>query len=244
VAASQKDAAAAQATVDELVKQADDLNKSRATSDAERTKIAAEVGQLQTAQPLVSEALRHLTEAIGKVPTDAELAAVHKQLTEQLNTAEARSKTHQARFAELTTAIDATDAKLHEVNMRLEAGRKELTAVTDRVGGLQTQAANAAKVVETARQAAQPVEAEIAQLQREVARWQDEIAFRDQIAAIQTKVDAATKLAAERQAELDKANERLSAAKATADAAAATLSEANNSVEQLQLEIRTARGIK
>jgi hypothetical protein len=244
VAASQKDAAAAQATVDELVVQVDELNKSRAANDAERTKIAAEVGQLQTAQPLVSEALRHLTEALGKVPTDAELAAVHKQLTEQLNTAEARSKAHQARFAELTAAIDATDAKLHEVNMRVEAGRKELTAAAERVAGLQTQATDAAKAVEAARQAAQPAETEIAQLQREVARWQDEIAFRDQIAAIQTKVDAANKLAAERQAELDKANEQLSAAKATADAAAAKLNEANNSVEQLQLEIRTARGIK
>jgi hypothetical protein len=84
----------------------------------------------------------------------------------------------------------------------------------------------------------------VAKLQADIARWQDEIVFRDKLAALQTQLDAAAKTAAERETELQKADEQLAAAKSSADAAAAKLNEANSGLEKVQAEIRQARGLQ
>ena len=82
----------------------------------------------------------------------------------------------------------------------------------------------------------------MAKLQADVTRWQDEIAFRDKLVALQSQLDSASKAASEREAELQKAQEQLAAAKSSVDAASAKSNEANGGVEQIQAAIRQARG--
>jgi hypothetical protein len=244
VAAAEKEAAAKQAAFDQLSSQVNELTQARAGNDAERTKLAGELANVAAAQLAVAEALRHLTEALGKLPQDADLAAVHRQLTQQLAAGESRSKELQTKLGELSAAIDAADVKLNEANAALETSRKELAVATERVAGLKSKSDAATKAVEAARQAAKPIEAEVTRLQQAVARWRDEIMFRDRLAEFHAKLDAANELAAQRQAEVQLANEQLTAAKSAADAAAAKLDEATRGIEQLQAEIRKARGIE
>lgn len=242
--AAQTDVAGVQSKLDQLAAQANELTRSRATIEAERITLGTEIANRQAAQPAIAEALRHLTEALGKLPQDAELASLQQKLTEQLNGNDARAKEHQLKIAELSVEVQAAEAQINEINASIEATRKELEAATARAATVQGPLDNAQKAAAAARQEADAASAAAAQAQQAVARWQDEIAFRDRMAGLQARLAEANKLADERQAELDRANEQLAAAKSSADAVAAKRAEAAQGVEQLEAEIRQARGIK
>lgn len=242
--AAQTDMDNVQARVDQAVAKANEVTQTRAALETERTQVGNELGNLQAAQPAIAEALRHLTEALGKLPQDAGLTALHQKLTEQLNGGDARAKEHQLKLAELAAAVQTADVQLSEVNAGVEAARKELEAAVARVDAARGPLENALKAAADARLAAQVAESAVAQQQQAVARWQDEIAFRDRLADLQARLIAANKLTEERQAELDRANEQLAAAKASADAVAAKRAEAAQGVEQLEAEIRQVRGIE
>jgi hypothetical protein len=244
VSVAQQEVDVLRGKVDQLSAQTSELEKQRASQDAERTKIASELANLEAARPAVAEALRYLTEAIGRLPQDSELAGVHRQLTERLASAESRVKEGQVRHAELTAAIQLADTKAREANASLEAPRQELTAAVERLTKLQQTQETAAKSAEAARQATHAMEAERVRIEQSVARWGDEIAFRDRMVRIEANLDAANKLVAERQAEVEKANEQLAGAQSAADSAIANLNEAAKSIEQLQAERRKARGIE
>ena len=241
LAAAEQQRVGFQKQIDELTAQLDELSKTRAASDTERNNAATAIGQLQEAMPLVSEALRHLTEAAAKLPDDKKHADVHGQLTEHLQDMEKQSTELQAKITELTAAVGAADTKLAEYNTRLETVRKEAAAAAEQIVALQSQAAATNTTAEAARQAAQPAEIQVAEAQQQVTRWQREIAFRDQIAALQTKYQAARELAALREAKLAEANGQLSAAQATVAAATAELDKATKSIEQASAEIAAAR---
>jgi chromosome segregation ATPase len=241
---AQQETAALQAKVDALTAEASQLTQTRAATDAERTSAATTLAKVQSANSLVGESLRHMTEALAALPGDAELTALQTQLTERGKALETRSAELQTKITESTSTIEATDAKLNDANAALASSRKELEAAAQKLAGLQKQAGDLAAAAEAARPPAKAAEAEAARLQGEVARWQDEIVFRDKLAALQIQLDAAAKVAAERDAELQKAQEQLAAAKSSADAASAKLNEATSGVEQIQAEIRQARGIK
>jgi mono/diheme cytochrome c family protein len=244
LAAAQQETAGLQSKVDALTAESSQLAQSRAASDGERTNAATTLAQVQSASSLVGESLRHMTEALAVLPGDAELTALQTQLTERSKALETRSAELQTKITESTSTIEGTDAKLNDTNTALEASRKELEASTQKLPGLQKQAGDLAAAAEAVRQPAKAAEAEVAKLQADVTRWQDEIAFRDKLAALQTQLNSATKMESEREAELQKAQEQLAAAKSSADAASAKLNEANGGVEQIQAEIRQARGVK
>jgi hypothetical protein len=244
LAAAQQEAAGLQATVDALAAEANQLTQSRAASDAERTTAATTLAQVKAASSLVGESLRHMTEALGALPGDAELTALQSQLTERSKALETRAAELQTKITESTSTIEAADSKLNDTNAAVEASRKELEAATQKLAGLQKQAADLTTAVEAARQPAKAAEADVAKFQVEVTRWQDAIAFRDKIAALQIQLESAAKSASEREAELQKAQEQLAAAKSSVDAASAKLNEANGGVEKIQAEIRQARGIE
>src|SRR4029079_5431536 len=71
LADARKKLAALQSDDDKIAADVKQITAGRAASDAERTKIAASIQQNESARPSVAEALRHLTEAIGKLPNDA-----------------------------------------------------------------------------------------------------------------------------------------------------------------------------
>ncbi len=240
----QEEAATLQSEVNRLTSEISQIGESRAASDGERTKISTTIAQVQAAHPLVAEALRHLTEALGKRPDDAKLVEVQGQLTEQLKTMETQATELQAKLTELTAAVTAADARLKDTTSQLDAANKAVTAAAERVKSLETQSTQLTTVLESARKAAQPAEAELAQAQHDVARWQDEIAFRDQIAVLQNELEAARKLAAERQAEVDKAAEQLLAAQTIVNSATAKLDEASRGVDAASAKIQAARSPK
>ncbi len=233
-----------QAEVTRLQAEIAPIEKSRAESDAERTKIATTLAQVQDAHPLVAESLRHVTEALGKQPDDAELVEVQRQLTDKLKTMETQVTDFQAKTAELTTAVTAADEQLKKARPPLETANKAAAAAAERVKTIEAQSQQLAAALEAARKAAQPAEAELAQAKQNLARWQDEIAFRDQMAALQTELEAARKMAAERQAEVEKASEQLSAAQAVVDAAKAKLDEASRGIDAVTAKVQAARSPK
>jgi hypothetical protein len=243
-AAAKTESDALQAKAEQLTAQVNELTQSRAEKDAERTTVAGELTKTQAAHPAVAEALRHLTEALGKLPQDAELAAMQRQLTEQLGSLESRAKEQQAMIEELTAAIDVLDSTRKESNAALEATRAELATVAARITATQDPLTKATAAADTARKAADAAEADAAKHQQEVARWQGEIAFRDSLAELQSRLEDASKLAAGRQAEVDRANEQLAAAQAAAGGAVAKLKEATQGIEQVEAEIRKARGVE
>ena len=217
------------------------IGESRAAADAERTKVTTTITQNEAARPLVGEALRHVTEALGKVPDDAKLAEVQRQLTEQQKDMEAGSASLQAKLTELATVVANADAQLKDLNSQLEGAGKESAAAAEQVTTLQSQNEQGTKTLADAQTAAAPAEAELVTAQQAVARWTGELAFRDQMAALQKELDEAGKMAAARRAELDLASKQLTDAQSTASAAQKQVDEAAQGVDAVTAKIRAAQ---
>jgi chromosome segregation ATPase len=237
-------AALLQKNIEALAAQSKQISDSRAASDAERTNVSATLAQVQAAQPLVAEALRHLTEAVGKAPADTALAEAHRQLTEKLKAMEANATELQTKSEELVGAVAAADAKLKESAAQAEAARRQSAAVAERVAALEAQVQQLAAALEAARREADPAQAEIAQATREVERWQNEITFRDQMAALEKELVDARQLAAARQAELETANNQLADAKSAVDSATVQRDQAAHAVDAIHARIQAARAAK
>lgn len=241
LAAAQQVAAAAQAKAEKLAVDRKPIDEARAAADAERNKIAITITQNEAARPLVGEALRQVTEALGKVPTDAKLAEVQKQLTEQQKVMEAGAAAYQTKLGELANTIANADAQLKTLNAQSEAIGKESAAAAEQLKAAQAQHEQTAKALAAAQQAAAPVEAELSAAQQAVARWTDEIAFRDKIAALQKELDAAKKTSTDQQAALEAAGKQLAAAQASANAAKKQADDAAKGVDAVVAKIREAQ---
>ena len=76
--AAQQKLAALKTDSDKLAAEVKQISAARAASDAERTKAVTSIQQIEAAKPSVAEALRHLTEALGKLPNDAKLTATQR----------------------------------------------------------------------------------------------------------------------------------------------------------------------
>ena len=210
--AAQQKLAALKSDADKIAAEVKQINAARAASDAERTKAATSIQQIESAKPSVAEALRHLTEALGKLPNDAKLAAAQQALNEQLKVMETAS-------TGLQTKDDRVDRGHHRHGCKTQGSQRaprsgqqrSVAAAAEQVKSLEAQIQKLTAALDAAQKSGRPAEAELADANRAVARWQDEIAFRDQMAALQKDLDAARKVAADRQAELDKANQQLAA---------------------------------
>jgi chromosome segregation ATPase len=241
LAAAQQEAATLQKNIDALTLEVTQITESRATNDAERNKVAATLTQLQGAQPLVAEALRHLTEAVGKAPTDTTLTDAHRQLTEKLKTMETNVADLQTKTNEFAAAVTAADVRLKETAARLDAARQQSAAVAARVATLQTESEKLAAAFDAAQKAAEPAQSEVNLAQRQVERWRNEIAYRDLLASLEADLAAASILADERQAELDQANQQLAVAQSAAASANGRLNEATRNVDAINARIQSAR---
>ena len=244
LAAAQQNAAALQGDAEKLTAEGSKIGQARAAAEAERTKTATMISQNEAARPLVADALKQVTEAIAKLPGDAKLTEVQRQLTEQQKAMEGGSTGLQAKLAELATAVANADAQLKDINSKLEAAGKASSAAAELVKGLAARGDEQGKSLAAAQQAAGPAEAELASAQQAVARWQGEIAFRDQMASLQKELEAARKVVADRQAELDKASQQLKSATDVVTSATSKRDEASHSVEALNAKMSAARGVK
>jgi predicted nucleic acid-binding Zn-ribbon protein len=242
--AAQQKLAALKTDSEKLAAEVKQISAARAASDAERTKAVTSIQQIESAKPSVAEALRHLTEALGKLPNDAKLTATQRALADELKGMEANSSGLQTKVTELAAAITAADASLKETNARQEATNKDVAASAERVKSLEAEMQKLAATLLAAQKVAAPGEKELADAGHAVARWQDEIAFRDQMAALRKDLDAARKVAADRQAELDKANQQLAAVQTTVSAAKAKVDEASHGVDAVSEKIQQARAKK
>jgi hypothetical protein len=239
--AAQQRAVELQAEAEKLTAEGSKIGQSRAAAEAERAKTASLISQNEEARPLVAEALKQVTEAIAKVPNDAKLAEVQQRLTEQLKVMEGGSKDLQSKVVELTAAVANADAQLKEINTQLDAAGKESAAAAEKVKAEQTQFDKVQTTFAEAEKAAQQADAELGAAQSAVARWQGEIAFRDEMAALTKELDAARKLAADRQAELDQANKQLAASQSMADTAKKQADDAAQDVAAISAKMEAAR---
>jgi chromosome segregation ATPase len=148
----------------------------------------------------------------------------------------------QTKVTELAAAITAADSRLKETNVRLESANRDVAAAAERVKSLEGESQKLAGLFHAAQKAAAPAEKDLADASHAVARWQDEIAFRDQMAALTKDLDAARKVVADRQSVLDKANKQLAAVQTTVSAAKAKVDEASHGVDAVADKIRRARG--
>ncbi|MEO7402643.1 MAG: hypothetical protein ABIU95_03135, partial [Burkholderiales bacterium] len=244
LAAAQQKTAALQGESEKLTAEGSKIGQARAGTDAERTKTANMISQNEAARPLVAEALKQLNNAIAKVPNDPKLVDVQRQLTENLKVMEGSSASLQAKVAELTAAVANADAQLKDTNTKLETAGKASAAAAEQIKTLAAQRDELGKSFAAAQQAAGPAEAELASAQQAAVRWQGEIAFRDQMAALQKELEAARKLAADRQAEFVKADQQLKAANEIVTSATSKRDEASRNIEALNAKISAARGVK
>jgi WD40 repeat protein len=241
---AQKEADPLQAEVASLQAEVSEVEKTRTESDAERTKIATALAASQAVHPLVAESLRHVTEALGKQPDDTTLVEVQRQLTDKLKAIETQAAESQTKVAELTNTVSGADDRLKKAREQLDSASKAATAASEHVKSIETQSQQLTAALEAARKAAQPAESDLAAAKQSVARWRNEIAFRDQIAALQTELEAARKLEVERQAEAQKATEQLVAAQAFVDSAKSKVDEATRGVDAVNAKIQAARSSK
>jgi chromosome segregation ATPase len=244
LATAQHEVVNAKSTAEKLDAELARLNKERAAADTERQKTIELIAQNEAARPLVAEALRQITEAIAKVPDDAKLAEVQKQLTEQQKVMEGGSADLKAKVAHLVASIAEADKQLKVLAGQNEAAGKQSSTVAERVKSLQAERDERAKSLANAQTAAKPAEDALAGAQQAVARWQDEIAFRDQLASLQKELDVARQVAADRQATLDEANKKLAESQSTATAAKKQVDVAVAAAAAIAEKIQAARNKK
>ena len=244
LAAAQQKQARLKSDAEKIAAEIKDTVSTRAAKENERAKTAITFQQNESARPSVAEALRHLTEALGKLPNDAKLTAAQKALTAELKSMENVSAGAQTKLNELTSAINSADAKLKETNARLATVNKESTAVAAQTKSLAAETQKLGAVLTTTQKGAAPAEAQLAEAKHAVARWEDEIAFRDKLAALQMDLDAARKVAAQRQADLDKANTQLAAVQTTVNTAKSKVDNASHGVDAVMQKIQQARSGK
>jgi mono/diheme cytochrome c family protein/predicted nucleic acid-binding Zn-ribbon protein len=230
-----------QAKASALAAEVQKTSQARTAAEAERAKTSTTISQNEAARPLVGEALRQVVEAVSKAPNDQKLASVQKQLTEQLKTMERSTADLNTKIAELNTNIVNADAQLKTLNAQLESVNKESASASEKLKGLQSQSEQAAKSLAAAQKAVSPAEAALAACHREVARWKDEIAFRDQIASLQSELDSANKVVAARQADLDKANKQLADVQSNVNAVKKQFDAAAGGADAVTAKIRAAR---
>ena len=230
--------------IDELATQANQLSQTRAANDKERIKYAEKLEQIAASRPLISESLRHLTEASEKLPEDAKLTEIFDQLSKRLSGMEAESTELRKKIDDLTVAIDGNGASLTKTNLHLEVAHREAATANERVAAMKKQAAALAAAAESTRQATQAASDQVAEAERQVARWQGEIEFRDRIQVLQAKLQAAKHLAAERQAGVEKADSNLADAQSKVASARSELDQANRSIDQIYAEIGEVREAK
>ena len=211
------------------------------TAEAGKASTSITISQNEAARPLIGEALRYVVEAAGKAPADAKLTALQQLLTEQTKTMERTTADLRAKLGELNSSISSTDAQLKALNAQLESVNKELISASEKLKAVEAQSGQATKSLADKRKAASPIEAELSADHREVARWKDEIAFRDQIATLQSDLDSASKVVTARQAELDKANKQLADVQSAVSAAKRQVDEAAGGAEAITQKIRAAR---
>lgn len=248
LASAQLTLASAKAEAGKLRKEADDLstetnqlNQARLESDTERSQAAVTLDNIRGALPLLSEALRHLTEASAKITNDVTIAEISRQLTEKLRVTESQSTELQTKVTQLTSSIESLDAKIKDIGARLDAARHQSKSADERLAAAQKQVDNFAAAAAAAQQAADAAELQIADAQRQVDRWQDEIAFRDRIAEFEAKLKQAQQVALEREAELDQANDELAGVQKKVDYAKAANDEAARAIAQIRDEMEQAR---
>jgi len=227
--------------VDKLVAEIKQLTSTRMAKDNERTTSTASFQQFEAARPSVGEALRHLTEALGKLPGDTKLVATQSALSQQLKTMEASSAALRTKVNDLTAELAVADDKLRELNVRLDSANKEMTTASARIKSLEVRSQQLAAAADAARKTAAPIQAEITQAQTAVDRWQGELAFRDYIVALQRDLNSARKVAAERQSQVDKANAELADVEQSVKKAKAKLDAAATGVDALTARIQAAR---
>jgi predicted nucleic acid-binding Zn-ribbon protein len=244
LAAAQQKLAPLKSNSEKLAAEVKQIAAARAATDAERTKAVTNIQQIEAAKPSVAEALRHLTEALGKLPNDAKLTAAQQALTDELKGMEINSTALQTKVTELTAALTAADARLKDTNARLEAANKDVASAAEQVKSLEAESQKLTATLLAAQKAAAPAEKELADANGAVARWQNEIAFRDQMAVLAKDLEAARKLAADRQAELDKAKQQLAAVQTTVNAAKAKVDEASHGVDAVSEKIQQVRAKK
>jgi WD40 repeat protein len=240
----QQKLAASRTHVDMLAAEIKQLTATRAASDAERTKAAASLQQIDSARPSVAEALRYLTEALGKLPSDAKLASAQHGLNEQLKKMESHSASLRKKIADLSAEVASADTKLKDANSNFDAANNEVSAGGVRVKSIKAELKKFAAAFEAAKKSAALAEKELAAANQAVAHWQAEIAFRNKIAELQKQLEAAHKLAAERQADVDKANLQLTTAQSAAKTASAKRDEALRGIDSVMTKIQQARSAK
>ena len=183
--AAQQKLAALKSDADKLAAEVKQISAARAASDAERTKAATSIQQIESAKPSVAEALRHLTEALGKLPNDAKLTATQRALTDELKGMETNSTrpANQSDRANGCPHCRRCEAQRDERATRGGKQRRRRVCRTSQVARSRDRR-NWPPRFYAAQKAAAPAEKELADASHAVARWQDEIAFRDQMAAL------------------------------------------------------------
>ncbi len=210
---------------------------------AEAVQTKTELDSHTTIQPQLKELSEKATAVAALSPTDPELQTTAQTLVAKLTSVDARMTELNTRIAQLTNETTTTQQEIEAMTqtfgtkqIELESANTQLTTMTTQMPPLEAAVAEKTTIVSQIRE-------KVAAAEVALARWQNEVSFISQLAAIDAKIEAA-QIEADNAAEARSALEaKLAALQAEISIALATEQAANQSLEAAQTERDAVQGI-
>ena len=243
LAEAKKIQAAAAEAVNGLNTKIKSANVAKTETDKLREQLNGKLARANEAKPLISEALRNLTEAAAKLTDNQVIGQQAEALAAELKQIDTNIAALNEQLAGIQSKISETDTQLAAASDKMQQAQKELNAANENVAAgeakLKPLVEQKQKVAATVSEIAAAVEAAKA----ETARWQGEIDFVNLMKQLQEQLESAQSVVQQRATGLDEANAQLTSAQAAVDAATQSKNEAENQVNGILEKMHQAKQI-
>lgn len=214
------------------------------STSAQHQQWRTELDSKNKAKPVINAALEKSKEAAALLPSDAELKTSVTNLQTKLNQVNARIGELNGLVAKTNQAKSASKAMMDELAQAQANIQKQIKDVGTQVNTMEGNLVAANKALAQQAAASKVAAAELAAAKQQVARWQSEIAFVQQLKDLKTQLDGTYEQVSEKQTVLDAAHQELLAAQAKVDAAKQQKAAVEQTSKSLRDKIKQLRGVK
>jgi WD40 repeat protein len=216
------------------------IKKAEPGYQQQKTDLTGSLAQHREATSLLEESLQKATAAAEKLASNAQLQQAAKQLGDQLEQLKQTAAQVEASLQQVDAEIQKGTARLAELDALLAQQTAKKAAAEKALADATAQLPNAEKDAAEKTAVAQQAQAELDAANAQLQRWQNELAFHQQLVALKEQLQAASQVSDQRQTELDEAKAKLEQMQQQMQQAESTATAAQQQVDQIKQQIINA----
>lgn len=239
--------ASLQTTANEMTTTQSALNKAHQDLESVSTAIANTQKTIEdktAAVPLLNESRSQAQAAVEKLPDDEELKQTVAKLTEKISRIEAEIAQQNSEIQQATQKRQTIEKNIDDLGAQLTQHQSKSEEMNQKVTQLQNEKQPLEEKHLQSKTHFEKVAQQLKTAEQNVARWQSEINFFQQLKVLQEKLSSAEAAYGTQQKNVEEANLKLQEAEAAAEKAKAAEKEARNAIEAVQKKINEAKQIK